>query len=526
MKIKAFTAVAAVLAIGMAGCAVPSSVNESSTEQFEITTCPSTFPHAVNDPNFSTPPITSIVRDHELIITDSSVVENSCQAGWTGVNCGTALGKWTFGWLMTAMSGQTSITSTTARKFVANWLTTWLNKRFVGQDPTEVARRPKIWDKILKPWLQGSGCTVPADTGNADTDAAQRSAEVMNCANTTLDLTKAPFRLSAIVNRIDLDGRDYAGNGAPGELRFVFGAFDVTKVDKPRLNAAVILEYHFPPSFPSFEWARSFHQLSSLSFESQFITQLQNITNYVVEPNVWGERPNGSAIAQVRTNENEFDPNIITSSKVWEFRQFALSTCTDPNLTGSCLTQVPVSQTPPNKENDHTDPNKVWLTEFLIANQNLALTSRHVVPPERLGGSSLSPQGAAAFVWNTKVDINDPNGLRVLVDPNDIPKSLGVRHGFAFSTCNGCHYLETQIQTQQFHIAPRNAIDTSVLSNFIKLNVSTTDYDEVPDPNPESEYWNGGVLYFRYNEIWRRACEVRRLLSGSSIPWSTPTGHH
>jgi hypothetical protein len=489
--------------------------------------------------------MTAIKRDQELIITDLAVVEDACRTRWDNVAaCGATpgnQGKWTFGHLMAALAGETSITTTRARQFAANWLTSWLTATNVGQDPTPVAARPKIWDNILKPWLALSHCTsIPADTV---TDGNARANALMMCAaSNTLDLAVAPFRLSAIVNRIDLDGRDYNGNGAPGELRFVFGAYDIknTPPTLNSINAAAIFEYHFPSldvsGTRSFQWALSLHQLSSFAaFDASYMTQLQGITDRVVEPHVWPARPNGSAISHVRTSENIYDTHLNDNLKVWEFRQFSLSTCKDINLTGfSCLVQEPVSQTPPNSDND---ANKMpgapgfsgWLTNTFLAspaNQAAAILGTHVIPAQHLGGSSISPSGGSAVVWNTAIDINSPDELAVLADPSNPLRSMQIRHGFAFSTCNGCHYFETQVQSQLFHITPRNPGITAGLSDFLKLTMTLSDYDHVKDPNPESNNDLGYTLYFDYNEIWRRACEDRRIMSGSSVIWSTPTGHH
>src|SRR5690606_792741 len=111
-----------------------------------------------------------------------------------------------------------------------------------------------------------------------------------------LDLSKAPFRLLAIVNRIDLrsDGGGYGGGGviggpiraadAPGAMiapdamiapapmpvhagegRFVFGVLDPQ--GRP-LPFTVIFEYELPASDPRevLGWARSWHALGEVPF--------------------------------------------------------------------------------------------------------------------------------------------------------------------------------------------------------------------------------------------------------------------
>lgn len=455
-----------------------------------------------------------IVPEKELVIKDLAVVEDACRTTWTATGCAAGtLGAWTFGQLMTWMSGATDPNSAQARSFMANWLAKWLVPQTVSPDPIPVAARPAVWTVMLKPWLVSSGCTVPLDTADGPTKAAAVTA----C--TTLNLKTAPFRLLGIVNRIDLDGRDYAGNnGAPGELRFAYGAFN--QAAGSPVNAAVILEYQYPNTFPPSWWAAMFHNLSSFaSFDASYKSNLQNLTQQVVGPFAQpGRSNNGASIGQVRTNENAFDSRA-PSLKQWEFRQFAL-----PCASGTCnLAQVPVSQTPSLSAN-----NTVSLTNWMVANQSTLATSRHVVPPSMLAGSALSLGGTNALVWNTTQDMS--TGFFTLVNPGNAPLSYAVRHNYAFATCTGCHYQETSNQLQQFHIAPRNAGAAAAVSGFLNRTINAgnlpTDYLQVSDPNPDSfDNINGIPLYFLYNEIWRRSCEVRRVLANIQTPFTSATGH-
>lgn len=500
--IKSSLATSAVLVASLSGCVGPDHPGESATHQSVITDCS------------SLPQTSPIDPAKELIIEDLSVVEDPCRTVWANPACDSStLGKWTFGWLMTAMSGNTDINSPAARSFVNQWLQSWLTNQDVGTDT--VATRPLIGPVLLFRWLAASGCASPAQTVRV---ASQWLGALQAC--TTLSLQAAPFRLSAIVNRIDLDGRDYSGqSGAPGELRFVFGA--INTANQQPVNAAMILEYRFPDTLPPFLWAILFHQLSSADFGPSFASQLQSLTDMVVETGSQPAGPNGgSSIGQVRTNENAFDGTV---AQQWEFRQFGL-TCT----SGSCpLAQVPVSQTPSTGIN-----NTQLLTNYLVSNQAAIRTSHHVVPPSMLGGSSLSFNRTNAVIWNTTEDVNTGH---TLVNPADPDFSYNVRHNFAFSTCNGCHYLETLNQNQNFHVAPRAAGVKAQLSSFLARSLAPdparpgypSDMLEVPDPSLDSyDVINGTSYYFQYNEIWRRSCEIRRVLAGIQAPFTTPTGHN
>jgi hypothetical protein len=452
------------------------------------------------------------------------VVDDPCRTAWNGTGCASGtLGVWTFGQLMATMSGNSDVTSSTARNFVSQWLQFWLSPQTkVNPDrPQTIAARPLIGGVLLWRWLTASGCTAPTLPAQTTTNPDTWLTALQTCP--PLDLKVAPFRLLAISNRIDLDGRDYNGNnGAPGELRFAFGNFNTANPAQVSGNAEVILEYHFPNSFPPFWWAFMFHNLSriTIAFGPSFSSELQSLTDLVVGPNAQPGGPNnGSSIGQIRTDENAFD-----AGRQWEFRQFALAL---PCTSGSCLlAQVPVSQTPPTIDN-----NTPALTTFLTDNQAAISTSSHVVPPSMLGGASLSPQLPNSTVWNTTGD--STNGY-TLVNPLDRRFSFYVRHFFAFSTCIGCHYRETDNSaTLLFHINPRVPNVQSQLSNFLNMTALTdpatdpNNKQQVPDPNDESyDPFNEPTLYSDYNEIWRRACEIRRVFAGIQTPFTTATGHH
>lgn len=515
MRLKASIATSTILVIGVSGCIGSEPPDESTTHQAVLTDC-SAMP-----PMSALSSIPTIDRDKELIIKNTSVVDDACRTAWNASGCPTgSAGAWTFGQLLATMSGNSDVTSATARQFVRNWLKLWLSPQTnVNPDrPQTVAVRPLIGGVMLYRWLIASGC--PSTPAQTTTDPNAWISALQACP---LDLKQAPFRLLAISNRIDLDGRDYDGNGAPGELRLAFGLFNPATPAANSLNAEFILEYHFPNTLDTFSWASWLHNLSgSTAFDANYKSQLQNITDMVVGPNAQPGNPNtGSSLAQIRTLENVFD-----SAHQWEFRQFRL-TCSGGS---SCpLSEVPVDQTPPT-----TDNNTQALTTWLIANQDDISTSRHVVPTSILAASSLSPALPNSTVWNTT---GDPINGYTLVRPSDRFFSFNIRHNFAFSTCNGCHYFETTNgPTKLFHINPRAPGAESAVSGFLAQTLDADpNHPGLPDPSntlqvqdPNFELFdqlNQQPLFFEYNEIWRRACEVRRIFAGITTPITTPTGH-
>jgi len=188
-------------------------------EQAVITQCP--FLDS-SDPLFygSGPPV-DFAR--ELMITNVSVVDDPCRTSWTG-SCagGGTQGIWTFGELMTRMAGTGS-----PQVLAAEWLHQWEIPIVVNGFP--VPKRPMIRPLVINPWLVASGCPS--------------GSPIVGAGACPLDLKKAPFRLLAISNRVDLECANYTGPG-DGEARFVFGVLGAS--GNP-LRAAVIFEYKLPP---------------------------------------------------------------------------------------------------------------------------------------------------------------------------------------------------------------------------------------------------------------------------------------
>ncbi|HYO74397.1 MAG TPA: hypothetical protein VEU33_50815, partial [Archangium sp.] len=130
---------------------------------------------------FTTPVIN---MDKELLVRDLSVVNDPCRTQFNGTGCASASsrGKWSFGYLMSQIAGGKDAAGTS--EFVLNWLGTWQANQVVNCH--QVAARGGITTRLINTWKTKSGCLT---TGPC-----------------TLDFNQAPFRLLAIVNRIDLSG--------------------------------------------------------------------------------------------------------------------------------------------------------------------------------------------------------------------------------------------------------------------------------------------------------------------------------
>jgi hypothetical protein len=346
-------------------------------------------------------------------------------------SAGTELGAFTFGHLMTEMANQ-PLTGIDPSDFVMQWLKTWEVDQTVNG--FTVPARPNIDAQIINPWLAASG-------------------------GVKLNLGIAPFRLLAIVNRLDLraGAGGYGGaTGNAGEARFVFGAV-VPGPTCQLLPFTVIFEYGVPISGCTNvkTWAQEWVNLSSLTVGTEpYNAALQAITDQFVLRNAAPGKPNGSALNQLRTNE-------IALSSPWELRQFNLLF-----LPGDFLHEAPVFNTPDNTFNAE-DPN--W--NFSTTVDSFIMTEPPIAPPPPslatpvtvpllfggaafLGGSALVPPLTAvpnSYFWNGSTLTAPANQQRATMSLN---------------TCNGCHAGETN--TFFTHISPTTGLGVpAALSGFL-----------------------------------------------------------
>lgn len=379
--------------------------------------------------------------DAELMIRNLLVVEDPIRTNWSGSLTNPSDGAWTFGRLMTAMAGQND-----PEVFVRNWLAHWDSVQTVNGLP--VASRP-MNALVTQPWLTASG-------------------------GTRLDLRRAPFRLLAIVNRMDL--RDLT-RGSAGEGRFVFG---VLGAGGNQLQFTVILEFNLPATTQADvdRWAADWHALGTLPIGSAAYNQaLETITSRFAGASVSPTRPNGSAINQVRSNE-------IALSAPWELREFQL------NAAGQ-LIQVPVAQT-----TDLPLNNSPALAQFINANTAALLTDTHVVPATFNGAPFLAGSALTNFghTWRAPGITNNE-----------------ARFHFSVNTCNGCHAGETN--TPFLHVFPRNVGQVAALSGFL---TGTT----VPDPvTGQPRTFND--LFVRSESLLAVLCRVPS--TTASVAVSAPT---
>jgi hypothetical protein len=376
----------------------------------------------------------SIVVENELFIRDLAIVEDPVRTRWSGNGSnGAADGAWHFGKLMAAMAGQQD-----ASEFVRSWLAHWSTDQTVNG--FTAAARPRIGELLLDAW--------PKDHRGK------------------LDLSKAPLRLLAIVNRMDL--RKLAEHNA-GEGRFVFGVLDSQGFPQP---FTVILEYKLIAhnSNDAKRWLRDWHALGRLPLGSeQYKVALQRITDAFAGRGVAVGHQNGSAISQVRTNE-------IALAGPWELREFHLGSDMKLHEETVALT--------PDRSFENTDD----LARFINRNEADIIAERHDLPLQQDG------RALRANSITNNIDVWTAPG----VNNNE------ARHKLSLNTCNGCHGAETN--TGFLHVNNRMADQQAFLSPFM------TGVD-VNDPV------SGQTRHF--DELGRRRDDLRSLLCAvREGPWT------
>jgi hypothetical protein len=297
----------------------------------------------------------SIDRFKELTIVDDVVVTDT-----RAMN--TSDGAWSFRNAIENMVPQGSDPG----QFVLSWFNEWVTDAEVngyaipdgpqvsaGATQAQFAANMNLL--IVCPWLQRS---MPSNGCNTD-------CSICAVNPPKLDLTQAPFRLLAIVNRMDLGQQP--GINPNGEGRLVFGLTSASADDPSSsgMSMTLIFEYHLPPPMTVTQWAQTWHELGSYTaFDEGYNSALQAVTDQFVLRSAMPEQPNGSALSQSRTNGNVL-------FWAWQMRQFQIGidgemhgasvrNTPDPSLNGSAvLTQFLQQNTFPVQNNDYLLPDNM-----------------------------------------------------------------------------------------------------------------------------------------------------------------------
>ncbi|MEQ1829650.1 MAG: hypothetical protein ABL921_27050 [Pirellula sp.] len=340
-----------------------------------------------------------ILIEHCLMLTDLKVVNDARCHG---------LGPWSFAGLMTEVTNA-PVTGLDPKQFVYDWIN--------AVEGSFTVSALETWDKLSG----GSG-------------------KLNEIKFDGLKLDKVPFRLLAIVNRLDLRKNLVLGGTGAGEIRFVYFLHDANGVP---LNTTVIFEFAVRrTTFNEIRaWGREWYQLRLIDLEKpEFNIALQQITDqYTLRGADVEMPPNQSALSQIRVS--------IEEGKNWRFAEFKV----DVQNSGK-LVPVTTKQTP------LLDLNKSKTINKFLADYEAAILGNRHQAPVRFDGedflarnANLSSGRPPQFFWT---------GDRL---PD---KLLEARHRFSLNTCSGCHARETD--TDFFHVGPpKKKGDIAMLSKFL-----------------------------------------------------------
>lgn len=434
--------------------------------------------------NATNPP--SQFAERVLMIRDVGVVTDPGRTLDPCTGFGNPNGVWTFGHLMREMANQTA-SGIDPSLFAETWLQEWTVNQTINS--FGVPSRLQM-QAIIDQWRAESG-------------------------GGRLDLAKAPLRLLAIVNRIDLrrttgGGGGYGGNVSgnfldAGEARFVFGfvlkpgwrlSGGYSTADAPRIHSngcqalpfSVIFEYRVPKCHCEavVDWARRWIDLNNfVPGTPDYNGRLERLTEQFVRANADPTRPNGSAIGQIRTNE-------IALQRPWQLREFQLV-----QSPWSLLDETTTADTPDDSFNNGPVFGNWVLTQIVPA--IAGPTWDQPVPAVPLffqGGNFLGARPEdpnPGFFWNSP-----------LLNLANLPENWG-RHRASLNSRNGCHAGETN--TIFVHVDPSTPGLPADLSGFLTGN-------NVPDPafgNPVRSF----------NDLARREIDIQQVAALNCVGLAT-----
>jgi hypothetical protein len=337
------------------------------------------------------------VIDRVLMVRNSNVVNHANASG---------MGVWSFGYLMSKLAGQQGVDPDL---FVRRWIQHFTQDQSVNGFPSKARTNAKAFFDAWPTRADGS-----------------------------LDLERSPFRLCAIVHRIDLRGDVIlGGSDSAGENRMVYCA--VNDRGEP-LSFTVIFEYGIggKGSFAEVRAeAEAWAQLNIWDFSDPlYIEHMTRLTEAFVNP---ADYPtSGNRLDQLRTNE-------ISLDSPWQLREFKIS----PPGTDDAglLRQVTVKQTPADSLNDTQD-----LRDWVQANA-AGINAQTLRFPREINHRTplLGAHSDVSGQWLTTGPVFNPRETR---------------HMFALQTCNGCHSSQ-ETATSFTHVSPRAANSESGLSPFL-----------------------------------------------------------
>lgn len=448
---------------------------------------PITLPNPTPSPGF-----TNLFQERVLVIRNPAVVQDPTRTYEPCTNTGAPAGVWTFNHLMTQMANQQA-SGIDPAVFVESWLRTWTAAQTINS--FNVPARNQML-RIIDQWPRVNG---------------------------RLDLSRSPLRLLAILPRVDLrrttGGGGYSGGSSgnfvdAGELRFVFGfvlppGWDATgfngvvSIDGASCRAipfTVIFEYEVPACGCGDvkDWAADWVQLRNLDpLTEPYRRHLTRLTQKIVRANADPNKPNGSALRTLRTNE-------VALLAPWELREFQLT------QTRFSLINETTADDTPHDSFLNTQVLRNWLTNVIQPNLTQAQRFEDPVPPVRLFFSNVNFLGSNprvpqpppilpttapfTFFWTA------PN-LTGLSANGGMNSQNWARHRISRASCNGCHRRETN--TSFVHVDNANAgqpFPPVPISGFL------SGINNVADPAEA-----GGLPARHFDDLLRREIDIKQV---------------
>jgi len=480
------------------------------------------------------PVSTAAAWGKSLFITDPAVVQNSARTWDPCTGAGTKGGVWTFAHFIKEMASGSGKTSP---DFVKDWLSLWLNDYVVNEDT--ILARPAMFSQVIAPWAAASGVTATLVT-----DASgYRSVTLTG----PLDLDIAPFRLVAIVNRIDLRAMESGPSGysgsvtslptTPGELRFIFsvvqpnpwGAGSEASCGKKLFTT--IFEYGVPGTDCTAvrSWAQKWTSLQALpGFTSTYLAQLESMTESVVVHGAAPAKGNQNAINQIRTNERALH-------NIWELREFTLTderpaSNTNVPANGGLRTHT-VAQTPNDSVFDAAGADPA-INGFVNGPVTRGV-ERPASNPAHCEAAYTVPYfvGSTPFRGGNAL-IGPGRWLANSVTATSPTANTCARHQFSLNTCGGCHQDDTCTDglsgsTSFTHIDPLSPIPVT-LSKFLTGGGPGMTFD-VADTQPGTGVvWPFADLQRRLELLWDlsecTACIAFHPMTPPAVVWFEQRG--
>ena len=283
----------------------------------------------------------NLKKEKSLFITDLAVVEDELRTYNVLTDWGNDVGVWTFGNLIKNIANEVGPggTGVSAKVLLKEWVSGWTDGRTVAFQlgaSQSVPARIDALKYLIGPWLaKAISSTNSAHTlknilyaGVSNTTDPHFWKTVWDQTDEDKLLKNAPFKLTAIVNRLDLLGNGAYGSGMSrfGETRFIYSLIYPLYVDKDgngityagmppngqpglRLNNQafhnenpldwtgmnVILEFGNPVEGKCeiIDLANQWAYLSDESLtQEQYNQALEKLTHFVIDANSAPGRPN------------------------------------------------------------------------------------------------------------------------------------------------------------------------------------------------------------------------------------------